>query len=255
SPCSIVLLLSMLSYTMSAGDDGKGEIGKRDGKRIKEGGRSRRDIGKSGWLTGLGVGLAFGAGMASVFFILGLFVAWFGLFVIGYLEYFMIIAGILMILMGVNNFKPLGNILDRLKNRIRMERCEDSKTDDSESFLIKGKKLIGSISRKSVYIGAFALGILFSLGWAPCAFSMILPAIILILTSSIGIWAGGILLGVFGLGHALPVIPLCIVSSETRNRLGTKYAKAGKWMISVFSLIIIFIGILMILRPFGYRFW
>ncbi|MFO8078217.1 MAG: cytochrome c biogenesis protein, partial [Thermoplasmatota archaeon] len=66
---------------------------------------------------------------------------------------------------------------------------------------------------------------------------------------------GGLMLFVFGLGHGIPIIPLCAVTSSVRGKLGNKYVKAGKWMQRVFGLVIIAIGVLMALRFWGIYLW
>ncbi|MCK4348173.1 MAG: hypothetical protein KAW47_06110 [Thermoplasmatales archaeon] len=57
------------------------------------------------------------------------------------------------------------------------------------------------------------------------------------------------------LGHGIPIIPLCAVTSSVRGKLGNKYVKAWRWMQRVFGLIIIAIGIIMALRFWGINFW
>jgi cytochrome c-type biogenesis protein len=119
----------------------------------------------------------------------------------------------------------------------------------------KGKNIFLKLSNKSIYLGAFFLGILFSIGWAPCAMSLMMPVFILTLSQKISIIMGGLLLFVFGLGHGVPIIPLCAVTSSTRGKLGNKYVTAGKWMQRVFGLIIIVIGVIMALRFWGINLW
>ena len=66
---------------------------------------------------------------------------------------------------------------------------------------------------------------------------------------------GGLLLFVFGLGHGVPIIPLCAVTSSIRGKLGNKYVTAGRWMQRVFGVIIIVIGVIMAIRFWGINFW
>ena len=66
---------------------------------------------------------------------------------------------------------------------------------------------------------------------------------------------GGLLLFVFGLGHGVPIIPLCAITSSARGKLGNKYVAAGKWMQRIFGIIIIAIGIIMAIRFWGINFW
>ena len=94
----------------------------------------------------------------------------------------------------------------------------------------QGKNIFLNLSKKSIYLGAFFLGILFSIGWAPCAISLMMPVFILSLSQKISIITGGLLLFVFGLGHGLPIIPLCALTGSARGTLGNKYVSAGKWI-------------------------
>ena len=119
----------------------------------------------------------------------------------------------------------------------------------------KGKNIFLNLSKKSIYLGAFFLGILFSIGWAPCAMSLMMPVFILTLSQKISIIMGGLLLFVFGLGHGVPIIPLCAVTSSVRGKLGNKYVTAGKWMQKIFGVIIIVIGAIMAVRFWGVNFW
>jgi cytochrome c-type biogenesis protein len=112
-----------------------------------------------------------------------------------------------------------------------------------------------ALTGRFAYLGAFLLGILFSLGWAPCAISLILPVIILLLTAKVPLLVGGAMLFIFGIGHGLPAIPLCMLTSEIRGGLGQSYAKAGKWLTWCFGIVVVIIGLLMVLRPFGILLW
>lgn len=119
----------------------------------------------------------------------------------------------------------------------------------------KGQTMFFNLSKKSIYLGAFFLGILFSIGWAPCAMGLMMPVFILILAQDFSILMGGLLLFVFGLGHGIPIIPLCAVTNTVRGKVGNKYVKAGKWMQRIFGIIIIAIGIIMALRYWNINFW
>jgi cytochrome c-type biogenesis protein len=119
----------------------------------------------------------------------------------------------------------------------------------------KGQNIFLKLSKKSLYLGALFLGILFAIGWAPCAMSLMMPVFILTLTQKISILMGGLLLFVFGLGHGVPIVPLCAVTSNIRGKLGNKYATAGRWTQKVFGIIIIIIGLIMAARFWGINFW
>jgi cytochrome c-type biogenesis protein len=82
-----------------------------------------------------------------------------------------------------------------------------------------------------------------------------MPVFVLTLTQQISIVMGGLLLFVFGLGHGVPIIPLCTATSSIRGKLGNKYVSAGKWMQRIFGIIIIAIGVIMAIRFWGIKFW
>jgi len=225
SPCSIALLVAMISYV--------GSLQKQDDKKST----------KKYSIQGFWIGVVFTLGMAFVFFIFGLILSSVGIFIEAS-TLFYLISGIILIILGINVFKPLKELIKT-----------KSQGDKSASVMMKGQNIFTKISKKSIYLGAFFLGILFSIGWAPCAMSLMMPVFILTLSQKISIFMGGLLLFVFGLGHGIPIIPLCAVTSSARGKLGNKYVTAGKWMQKIFGIIIIAIGIIMALRFWGINLW
>jgi cytochrome c-type biogenesis protein len=194
-------------------------------------------------IQGLWIGIVFTLGMAFIFFIFGLIISSLSIFIEAS-AIFYLISGIILVILGFNVFKPL-------KELIKIKPTGG----DNSRFIEKGQKMFFNMSEKSIYLGAFFLGILFSIGWAPCAISLMMPVFILMLSQKIPILFGGLMLFVFGLGHGIPIIPLCAVTSSIRGSLGNKYVKAGKWMQWIFGIIIIFIGLIMALRFWGINFW
>ena len=225
SPCSIALLVAMLSYV--------GSLQKQDEKSST----------KKVSIQGFWIGVVFTLGMAFVFFIFGLILSSVGIFIEASTMFYLV-AGIILVILGINVFKPLKELLVR-----------KSQSDKSSSVMMKGQNIFSKLSKKSIYLGAFFLGILFAIGWAPCALSLMMPVFILTLSQKISILMGGLLLFVFGLGHGVPIIPLCTVTSSIRGRLGNKYVTAGRWMQRIFGIIIIAIGVIMAIRFWGIKFW
>ncbi len=225
SPCSIALLVAMISYV--------GSLQKQNEKE---------NIKKYS-IQGIWIGIVFTLGMAFVFFIFGLIISSVGIFV-EISTMFYLISGIVLIILGINVFKPLKEIISNKKEGKTISQVMD-----------KGKNIFLTLSKKSIYLGAFFLGVLFSIGWAPCAMSLMMPVFILTLSQKISIIMGGLLLFVFGLGHGIPIIPLCAVTSSVRGKLGNKYVTAGKWMQKIFGVIIIVIGIIMTIRFWGINLW
>ena len=223
TPCSLALLIAMISYV--------GTLQKDSEKKLKKFS-----------LQGLWIGVIFTLGMSLVFFVFGMILSSVGVFLQASTVFFLI-AGIILVILGVNIFKPFSELLKK----------SDGKT--GSRFVEKGQGIFLRLSKKSIYLGAFFLGILFSIGWAPCALSLMMPVFILTLTQKISIIMGGLLLFVFGLGHGVPIIPLCTATNSIRGKLGNKYATAGTWMQRIFGIIIISIGVIMAIRFWGIKFW
>lgn len=225
SPCSIALLVAMISYVGSLQKQVKNETMKKYS------------------IQGLWIGVVFTLGMAFVFFIFGMIISSVGIF-IEVSTLFFLIAGIILIVLGINVFKPLTELIKLRKN-----------SKPESQVMEKGKNIFLKLSKRSIYLGAFFLGILFSIGWAPCAISLMMPVFILTLSQKISIIMGGLLLFVFGLGHGIPIIPLCAVTSSVRGKVGNKYLSAGRWMQRIFGILIIIIGIIMAARFWGFKLW
>jgi len=227
TPCSIVLLVAMISYVGSLQK-------KNDNKNNKL---------KKISIQGLWIGIVFTIGMSLVFFVFGLIISSVSMFIEAS-AIFYLISGVILLILGINVFKPFKELIKR-----------NSDKGENANIVEKGQKIFINLSKKSIYLGAFFLGILFSIGWAPCAMSLMMPVFILMLSQKIPLLIGGLMLFVFGLGHGIPIIPLCAVTSHIRGTLGNKYVKAGKWMQRIFGIIIIVIGIVMAIRFWDINFW
>jgi len=224
SPCSVVLLVVMVSYVGSLRKDPE-------------------DTSKKLTAQGFWVGIFFTLGLSLVFFVFGMIIQSVGFFIEASAVFYLI-AGVILIVLGINVFKPIKEIL-------RIE----SRGEQSSQIMGKGQNIFFKLSKKSLYLGALFLGVLFAIGWAPCAMSLMMPVFILTLTQKISILMGGLLLFVFGLGHGVPIIPLCSITSNIRGKLANKYATAGRWTQKVFGIIIIIIGLIMAARFWGINFW
>ncbi|MEM4259132.1 MAG: cytochrome c biogenesis protein [Candidatus Thermoplasmatota archaeon] len=224
TPCSLALLVAMISYVGTLQQDSQ---------------KSHKTFS----MQGVWIGIVFTIGMALVFFVFGLILSSIGFFIEASALFFLI-AGIILIILGINVFKPL-------KELIQLKSQRQSSSDVVE----QGQKMFLKLSKKSVYFGAFFLGILFSIGWAPCALGLMLPVFILILAQDFSIVMGGLLLFVFGLGHGIPIIPLCAATTTIRGKLGNKYVLVGKWMQKIFGVLIVIIGMIMAIRFWGIKLW
>ncbi|MCG2826997.1 MAG: sulfite exporter TauE/SafE family protein, partial [Thermoplasmatales archaeon] len=257
SPCSIVLLISMISYVASVSKvevetidkDSKKWRRMKKRERRREELREKDEIRKKSLLHGLTLGIVFTFGMAIVFFLVGCLIAFFGIF-LPQLVIVNLIAGIILVLLGINIIKPLKSLIpiNRLYKRKR-EEGESCKTT------LRGQVWVQKLTKHSPLLGAFLLGMLFSLGWAPCAIPLIFPVLIMVMMQKIPILVGGLLLFIFGLGHGIPVIPLSVASTSAKAEIGKKYVSVGKWTTKIFGVIIIIIGVLMALRYYGIILW
>jgi len=231
APCSIALLATMLAFLISR-KEGKKETGAKGGRTSA--------------LQGLSIGLYFTLGTGLVFLLLG--------FLVGYLDVFVTlspaffaVAGLVLILLGLNS---TFSIFERMSGFFKSGSGGGSNTG-TPGWARAVRRAWG----RSPEAGALLLGILFSLAWAPCAISLVLPVIVLMLASKVGLLAGGALLFFFGLGHAVPIIPIAMATETSRARLGEKYLRAGKAVTVVFGLAVVVMGALFIARGFGIYLW
>ncbi len=230
SPCSILLLFTMISYIGSLKDDKNGN------------GSSPFN-----WKKGLWIGIFFTLGMSLVFLIFGFLISYVGIF-IEMSATFYLVAGLMLIVLGINAVKPFSEILSRLK-------VSGSPKGSETDTTIMGSELIEKLGKRSVYITSFLLGILFSVGWAPCALTLVFPVVVLMLTQSFSLLMGGMLMFVFGLGHGIVIIPFCVATGETKGRIGNKFISVSKWIQMVFGIAIIVVGIIFALRFWGFNLW
>jgi cytochrome c biogenesis protein CcdA len=145
------------------------------------------------------------------------------------------LSGILLIIFGISN-------LGLLK--------KTSLTEASSSFTkqVNALKLnsLTHLSRYNYIVGSFLFGAVISLALGPCSLSLVLPAILLTLFSASTPLYGGLLLLMFGLGHALPVIFLSTLLATARKAVSEKGTKAGLWLTKIFGIVFVVIGAVMI---------
>ncbi len=237
SPCSLALLIAMFSYIMTS----------RRKKVLTE----DRDYGTSS-KEGLLIGVAFTLGMALVFFVVGLFISNMGVFVRDS-RFFDLAAGALLVVLGINVFKPVGEIVEPITSRLP-SRGEE-KFRDKKSFMEKVVNISIGLFKYSTFIGAFTLGVFFALGWAPCAVSLVFPALIWLMSQDISVLTGGLMLFVFGVGHGVPIIPIATFSRSFGGKMGEEYLAVGKWVVKFFGVMIIVTGLVFAARYFGYKLW
>ena len=242
SPCSVALLLAMFSYVMTA-------------RRKEEYLKKSASASKEGFM----IGVAFTLGMAAVFFVVGLFLSDIGVF-IRQARFFDLAAGFLMIILGINIIKPIGEIIEPVRSRLSLSRGSANALAGETAPVKKGimERLVHfsiGLFQYSAFIGAFALGVFFALGWAPCAVSLVFPVLLWLVSQNVTALGGGMMLFVFGVGHGVPVIPIATFSRAVGGQIGEKYIAAGKYVTKIFGVAVIVIGLIYAVRFFGYKMW
>ena len=214
SPCSIALISVYLTYGVGIS------------KSIRR---------------GLIVGCSFAIAMCLIFFVLGYAIA--SLIPLNLVSYplFLGISGVLLILFGINNlgwFKKVGLI---------------TKTNVSFTERLNALRLnaLTRFSRYNYVIGSFLFGVVISIALGPCSLSLVLPAVLLTLFAAPTAVHGGLLLFMFGLGHALPVIGLSVLLATARTAVSAKITAGGELLTRVFGLVFLVIGVIMIVYAFG----
>ena len=100
TPCSIALMAVVISYIMSE---------RRRSQGVSDGDRRAASV------EGLTIGVTFTLGMAGVFFLIGCFLSQVGILVSAS-DWFYLVAGILVIVLGVNSLYPLSSIGSHPRN-------------------------------------------------------------------------------------------------------------------------------------------
>jgi len=214
SPCSIALISVYLTYAVGVS------------KSIRK---------------GLIIGCSFAIAMCLVFFFLGYAVAsLIPLYLISY-RLFLAISGLLLILLGINN-------LGLLKKVGLIVKTGSPLTERINAFRL------GALTRLSGYnyvVGSFLFGVVISIAVGPCSLSIVLPAILLTIFTAPTPFHGGLLLFMFGLGHALPVIFLSVLLASARRVASDKISGTGELLTRFFGLVFLVIGIIMIAYAIG----
>ncbi len=215
SPCSIALVSVYLTYA----------------------------VGSSKNITrGLVIGISFALSMSIVFFAIGYAVS--SLVPIGLASYrsiFLTASGILLVLFGLNSL----GLFDRLRV---FGKAGDTITERTNSVKM------GALTRFSGYnyaLGSFLFGAVVSLALGPCCLSIVLPAVLMTMFAAPTAFHGGLMLLMFGLGHALPVVVLSVVLATARKTVSNKITNVSNLLKKVFGIAFLVIGLLIIIG-YGY---
>jgi len=209
SPCSIALISVYLTYATG--------IGKNT-------------------LKGFIIGSSFAVAMCLVFFFLGYAVT--ALVPLELLNYqlFLGASGVLLVFFGINNlgfFQRIG-LKTGIGNSMN-ERANSIKLNALTRF-----------SKYNYAASSFLFGLVISVALGPCSLSIVLPAVLLTMFTAPTPFHGGLLLLMFGLGHALPVIFLSTALATTRKMISQKISEKGEWLTKGFGVAFLAIGIIII---------
>ncbi len=229
SPCSLFMLFALVSFIISSG---------------KENIPEENNIRKPDWRAGTWIGIMFSLGMIITFAIFGAMASYIGVFIESSTT-FSLLVGIALALMGVNIIWPLGDAFNRLRKK-EVDACGE---DDSAKRLMTRLK-----GRRPGLIGLI-LGILFTVGWTPCALAMVLPVLVMIISGKVTLIAGIALMCVFALGRAVVVTSFCAAIGGMKGQIYTKFIKAGKWIQPIFGVAMMALGVIYALRYWGFNLW
>lgn len=235
SPCSIAFLMAIISFVGAAS--------------LRGGERNPQDpvLG-----IGLRIGVAFTIGTGAVFLMFGLLISYIGDFVEMSTTFFLI-AGAILVILGLNTVFPMSTWFRRGLSAIGgSRRGESCPTPQTTGGLVAR---IRRLSAKSPDLAGVLLGVLFSVGWAPCALSLTLPVMILLMTQNISLWSAGLMMLAFGLGHGAAIIPFCVATGEIRGAVGDKYVSVAAWVQKGFAVAIVCLGVLFMARFIGINLW
>ena len=163
--------------------------------------------------------ILFVVGFALVFIFMGIGASYLGTFLMKYKLWFNRIAGIIIILFGLQILGILKIKLFYAEKRIQLRKN-----------WAKMRSLI--------------LGITFGLGWTPCV-GPILGSILLYVSTIGNVVQGGVYLSLYALGLAIPFILLGLGWGYMMNILHT-LQKRGRFIEMISGLLLIFLGIILL---------
>ena len=169
-------------------------------------------------------GLAFFLGLSIFFSVLGAFAGTMGIFLSKYQAVFNIIAGIVIILLGI--YYILGK----------------------ETF--KGLKINFNKYKNTSFISAFIIGVLISFVWMPCS-GPVLAAVLTYASTTSSPFLGGLMLFIYSLGISIPFLFFSGVISKIFSKISFGTPKWEKYIKIFGGILLIIMGILVIFGLFN----
>lgn len=210
APCTLPLVPAYLAFISGV---------KQDDLKDDATGAARRQI--------IVNGIAFVLGFTVIFILFGILAGLFGTFIGEFRSILTQIGGVFIIIFGlmmlnVINITPLMS-----EHKLTMP-----------ASLKPGRPT-----------SAFLIGSTFALGWTPCV-GPVLASVLLLASTSTTVVQGGLLLGVFSLGLAVPFLLTAFLYARASKTIA-RYAYVTKWISTIGGVFLIFIGILLFTDNFG----
>lgn len=187
SPCVLPIIPGFLSFITGTTI-----------KEIKESAATRNPFKQKSFY----LAVMFVLGFSTVFVMLGVTASAVGQLLMRYMSYLTTIAAIFIFLFGLH-----------MSGIFRITKLMGTKRVDMDR--IKG----GS------FVGAYFLGVAFSIGWTPCV-GPILAAILLMASNADTVAQGAMLLGAYSLGYGIPFLLITIFINSFQNQM----IKFGKYL-------------------------
>jgi cytochrome c biogenesis protein CcdA/thiol-disulfide isomerase/thioredoxin len=251
TPCAMAIFVSMTTYVLSQRPlEDLPEEDDMDGRYIQVGKGKTSLVNKilmSNEFYGGLIGTAFTLGIGSVFFIMGCLITYLLSFVrenATIFHFFFIIIGLVLILIGINLLK---NITLTIREFIDRFKTFDPDAPIKEGFFEKVRNRVMRITEKTVLGGAFLLGVIMALGWAPCILSYVLPIFLLVTSQEIHFLMGGAYMFTIALGFGLPIILVSSLSITLKGEISQHMIGIGKVVKIIFSIFVMLVGLYLII--------
>jgi cytochrome c-type biogenesis protein len=181
--------------------------------------------------------VAFVLGFSFVFISFGILAGFFGSFVGQYRMLLSQVGGVFIVIFGL-----------MMLNVIRIAPLMRGHSVKLPPFITPGES-----------ISAFLIGSIFALGWTPCV-GPVLASVLLIATTKGTVLSGGMLLGIFSLGLAIPFLVTALLYAHAGSYI-QKYSRFTQLFSFIGGVFLILIGLLMLFGNFqlfvlyGYQFF